>query len=419
MKYLSVKRRKFLKTAAISTLGTSALPHHHASKVNTFLHSEKQDIVVIGAGVFGVWTAYFLQQSGVQVTMIDAYGPGNARASSGGESRILRSDYGERLMYTRMNIRAFELWEKYQEEWNEKFMYPSGRLTFYMNKDLDRLEKVQHSLKQFKVNSEIITGDEAAYRWPQINTEGIDLAVYYPGGAGGSSLMAREACRIVGEQFVKAGGKLLIDRVSVNQNKDSMDILTSSGDKLVADKFIFACGPWMGRVFPKLFQSSLKVYRRDVFFIGTPSGDDRYSHPQLPIFSFNNPDDARYYGMPDLRGMGVKFAPWPDMNSIDMDMDDRMNHPIEVQRLRRFLSRRFPGLAQQPIVGGKVCQLTMSEDSHFVIDQHPEDERVWMACAGSGHAFKHGPALGEYISDRVINGQSSPEYDEAFRLKKG
>jgi glycine/D-amino acid oxidase-like deaminating enzyme len=122
--------------------------------------------------------------------------------------------------------------------------------------------------------------------------------------------------------------------------------------------------------------------------------------------------------MPDLRGQGVKIAPWPDLNSIDMDEDDRLNNLVEVKRVRSFIARRFPALSEQPIVGGRVCQLTMSEDSHFIIDHHPDDSRIWFACSGSGHAFKHGPALGEYISNRILNNTSLPEYDEAFRLKK-
>ncbi|NNF34475.1 MAG: FAD-dependent oxidoreductase [Saprospiraceae bacterium] len=413
-----MKRRNFLKNTVVTSIGATALSNSNFNLSPYQLSSDGQDIVVIGAGVFGVWAAYHLQKSGAEVTLVDAYGPGNARASSGGESRILRSDYGDRLMYSRMNIRSFDLWTKYQEEWNASFMYPSGRLTFYDSDAEPRLKKVQSSLKELGVVSEILKGKEIQYRWPQVNASGIDLAVYYAGGVGGSSLMAREACRVVSEQFEKIGGKLIIGRVQAIPKKGSYDVSMENGEKLVADKYIFACGPWMGKVFPEIFAERLNVYRRDVFFIGTPAGDNRFSHPQLPIFSFNNKENSRYYGMPDLRGLGVKFAPWPDLNSIDMDFDDRMNHPIEVNRLRNFLSQRFPELVNQPIVGGKVCQLTMNEDSHFIIDHHPDDSKIWFACSGSGHAFKHGPALGEYISNRILNNTSLPEYDEAFRLKK-
>lgn len=380
--------------------------------------SDSPDLVVVGAGVFGVWAAYYLQKSGAQVTLIDAYGPGNARASSGGESRILRSDYGDRLLYSRMSIRAYDLWKKYQEEWSASFIYPSGRLTFYDSDAETRITKVQASLTNLGVKSEILDGKEVQYRWPQIDASGIDLAIYYPGGVGGSSLMAREACRIVSEQFEKLGGKLMIGRVQVTQHDGSWDVSLDNGEKLIAEKYIFACGPWMGKVFPKIFAERLKVYRRDVFFIGTPAGDHRFSSPQLPIFSFNNAVDSRFYGMPDLRGQGVKIAPWPDLNSIDMDKDDRLNNLMEVKRVRSFIARRFPALRDQPLVGGRVCQLTMSEDSHFIIDRHPDDSRIWFACSGSGHAFKHGPALGEYISNRILNNISLPEYDSAFRLKK-
>ena len=413
-----MKRRKFILNSALTVLGASSQVKVNSAIVNIPYSSQSSpEIVVIGAGVFGVWTAFYLQELGAKVTLIDAYGPGNSRASSGGESRILRSDYGEKMMYSRMNIRAHELWSKWQEEWGHTFMYSSGRLTFYMNEAKERIKATQNRLSSLGVKSEFLDSDELQYRWPQINSKGIDFAAYYPGGNGGSSLMAREACRIVGEQFQKKGGKIVIAKATIKNKNKTYSIITNNGEEIKADKYIFACGPWMGKVFPELFTQRLKVYRRDVFFVGPAAGDNRYSHPNMPIWSFNNPEDARFYGMPDLRGRGVKIAPFPDLNTIDMDYDDRVNNPIEIKRTRAFIKRRFPGLIGQPILEGRVCQLTYSSDSDFIIDQHPEDDRIWFACAGSGHAFKHGPALGEYISNRILLNKKLPEYDNAFRLK--
>ncbi|MEM8889908.1 MAG: FAD-dependent oxidoreductase [Bacteroidota bacterium] len=414
-----MKRRSFLKqglgiAATTATFGGS----QSLFQLNSLSSNNNSDIIVIGAGVFGVWTAFYLQELGAKVRLIDAYGPGNSRASSGGESRILRSDYGDRWMYSKMNIRAFELWDAWQKEWGASFMYPTGRLKLGIGENKEKLLTFQKALEELGVSSEIIDHEELAYRWPQMNMEGIKSGMYFPGGKGGSTLMAREAVRTVAEQFVKRGGKLEIGKAEIGKSVGGKQdhILLNQKEKLSADTYVFACGPWMPRLFPELFQDKIKVFRRDVLFVGTAPGDDRYSYPNFPVWGFSNKEDGRYYGMPDLRGRGLKVAPWPDRNSIDPDTDDRLVNTYELKRVREFIAKRFPGLKDQPIIESRVCQLSMSSDEHFIIDQHPEMENVWFACAGSGHGFKHGPALGEYISNRIYEGKKLPEYDQAFRI---
>lgn len=379
-------------------------------------HQDSTDIIVVGAGIFGVWTAFHLQQMGAKVTLIDAYGPGNSRATSGGESRILRSDYGDRLMYTKMNIRAHELWNKWQQEWNRDLMYSTGRLVMGDSNYKTVAIKSKETVDKFGIESEVLDHDELAYRWPQINVDGIDAGLYFSGGAGGSTLMAGDSCRAVGKAFVKAGGKFKIGKAtpgpSLSNKMQNIDL--NDSEKAEAQIYIFACGPWMSKLFPKIFEKRLKVYRRDVLFVGPAPGDDRYSYPNFPVWSFFN---TRYYGMPDIRGRGLKVAPWPDYNSLDVDNDDRIVNSYEVKRIHEFVAHRFPGLKNQPVLESRVCQLTLSKDEHFIIDKHPEMDNVWFVCAGSGHGFKHGPALGEYVANRILANKLDPEYDNAFRLK--
>ncbi|MGE0590734.1 MAG: NAD(P)/FAD-dependent oxidoreductase [Cyclobacteriaceae bacterium] len=412
-----MKRRKFVQLSTASLLTTAAAPFSTAISSKPAapnLPTIDQDIVVIGSGVFGLWSAFYMQQLGARVTLVDAYGPGNPRGSSGGESRIIRSEYGEQFMYTRMNNKAHDLWLKWEKEWNKPFIYSTGRLTLGDAKYRDEALKVKKDLEGFGVKGEVLSHDELKYRWPQINVEDIETGLYFSGGAGGSTVMARESCHAVADAFVKGGGKLVIGNAkpgkSSSGNMEFVDI--GSGKALKADKYIFACGPWMAKVFPELFAPRLKVYRREVYFVGSPSGDDRYAYPNFPVWL-----DGNMYGMPDLRGQGLKVAPFPDYNTIDPDTDERMVNPYITKKVHDYVNFRFPGLKNQPIVSTRVCQLTFSKDEHFIIDQHPDMKNVWFVCAGSGHGFKHGPALGDYVANRILNNKVEQEYDEAFRLK--
>jgi len=409
-----MKRRDFIKYTS-GAIATGSVLSNTQSFANVH-PSQSAEIIVVGAGVMGVWTAFYLQEQGAKVTLIDAYGPGNTRSSSGGETRILRADYGEKVIYTKMVVRAHELWDKWQKEWGRKLMYSTGRLSIGPADYATYANEAKRRLKPFGVNSEVLDRDEIIRRWPQLGILEDEVALYDEGGAGGSTLLAREACRATTEKFIENGGTFIHAKAlpgkSVNGQLDSIEL--SDGRKLRADQYVFAGGPWMGSIFPEVLSDKLKVFRRDVLFIGTPSGDPRFSYPNLPIWLFRG---TRWYGFPDFHGRGLKAAPFPDYNSIDMDMDERLIHPIEIKRARDFVEQRFPALKNQPITEGRVCQLTFSTDEDFIVDTHPDNKNLWFACAGSGHAFKHGPAFGEYLSKRVLNGTQVEEYDSAFRLK--
>lgn len=412
-----MKRRKFFKLGAASLLTTAAAPFALGSpkKAHTpYLSADSPEIVVLGAGVFGLWSAFYMQQMGARVTLVDAYGPGNSRGSSGGESRIIRSEYGEQFMYTRMNNKAHDLWLKWEKEWDKPIIYSTGRLTLGDKKYLDEARKVKKDLQAFGIEGEVLSHDELKYRWPQINLEGIETGLYFKGGAGGSTVMARESCHAVADAFVKGGGKLKIAKAMPGKSAaGTMQFVDlGNGETIKADKFIFACGPWMAKVFPDIFEKRLKVFRREVYFVGSPTGDARYAYPNFPVWL-----DGNMYGMPDLRGQGFKVAPFPDYNTIDPDTDERMVNPYVTKKVHDYVNYRFPGLKNQPIVSTRVCQLTFSMDEHFIIDTHPDLKNVWFVAAGSGHGFKHGPALGEYVASRILNNKVDKEYDDAFRLK--
>jgi glycine/D-amino acid oxidase-like deaminating enzyme len=189
-------------------------------------------------------------------------------------------------------------------------------------------------------------------------------------------------------------------------------VALQQGEPLAAGAFVFACGPWLRKLFPDLFKKKLFTPRRDVFYFGTPPGDDRFTHPNLPNYS----EDA-YYGFPSIDHRGFKVCPTGEPTELDPDSDERVVSAYQVKRAREYLALRFPALKDQPIVETRVCQLEMSVDEHFVIDRHPDFDNVWLAGCGSGHGFKHGPVVGDYIADRALGRQPSPELEALFKLK--
>ncbi len=370
------------------------------------------DVVVVGAGAFGVWTALHLVESGAaKVTLLDAYGPGNPRATSGDETRQIRGGYGAREIYSRWALRAMERWRKRQQEFGRQLFYPIGRLEMAPTATA-AMQATARVLDKLKVPIEALTPEEIRKRWPQIRPEGIGAGLYEPGAA---ILKARETCIAVAAQFQKKGGTLTIARAEPGSAASGklMDLKLQDGGKLAAASFVFACGPWLRKLFPSLLGARIATPRRDVLYFGPPAGDIRFTYPNLPNFS-----ESAFYGFPSLDSRGIKICPTGADANFDPDSDERIAAPYQMKRARDYLALRFPAMRDQPIVATHVCQLENTADEHFIIDRHPEWSNVWIAGGGSGHGFKHGPVLGDYIARRVLGGNPEPELEQFFKLNK-
>lgn len=373
----------------------------------------RPEIVVIGAGAFGGWTALCLCELGHSVLLIDAYGPGNSRSSSGGETRQMRAGYGDRVLYTRWAQEALLRWKARQEEWSTTLFLQTGRLVL-SPEWTEWMAATKSVFEQEGIPFEVVPHDELVHRYPQMNFEGVGLALFEPTTG---ILKARQACRAVAEAFARKGGQLAVGHAALGRRtgRKLHEIKLSSGDQVAAQTFVFACGPWLIKVFPEIFQKKLFVPRREVFFFGTPPGDDRFTYPNFP--NFCEEEAAGFYGFSSIDDRGFKVCPTGEKTVFDPDNDDRVVTQEQIQRARTYLSRRLPALKDQPLVESRVCQLEMSVDEHFIIDRHPEYENVWFAGGGSGHGFKHGPVVGEYVAKRVTGQDYDLALETAFRLK--
>jgi glycine/D-amino acid oxidase-like deaminating enzyme len=372
----------------------------------------KPHIAVIGAGAFGGWTALHLLERGARVTLLDAWGPGNSRSSSGGETRVMRGTYGPDQPYTEMAARALKLWAKYERRWKRQFLHRSGVLWMAAGRD-DAFERGSvEALRTAKIKVQELPAAKMKKRWPQINFEGIQWGIFEPECG---YLDARASCQAVAEAFVAAGGEYRQAGVpAVGLEDEPLRALPlTDGSRLRVDCYVFACGPWLGKLFPQAVGELVQATKQDVFFFGTPAGDDRFSDPHLPVWADHR---GRFrYGIPGSDRRGFKIADDTRGASFDPTNGERVVSQETLREIREYIAFRFPALKNAPLVETRVCQYEQTPDSHFILDRHPAIENVWMVGGGSGHGFKHGPAVGELMAELILKDRKP---DAIWRLQR-
>ena len=368
--------------------------------------SAHADVIVVGAGVFGAWTATSLLAAGHKVMLVDAWGPAHARASSGGESRLIRGAYGADEVYTRMALTSLEAWRALSLRSDLPIFHETGILFFFPQLQ-PYFEDTMRVHRDLGLRTEWLEAGEMARRFPQIDFMGIEAGLFEPAFG---ALMARRAVQLLVAEFVRHGG--LYRRAQVAPPTGQADALPgiqlAEGETLRAERFVFACGAWLGRLFPDLLGRRIFPTRQEVFFFAPPAGDGRFAPDALPGWADFNHGDM-YYGFPDLEGRGVKIAHDVHGPRIDPDIGDRTPSAAELADVRAYMERRFPALAGAPLNEARVCQYENSSNGDFLIDRHPEWENVVLVGAGSGHGFKHGPEVGRYASELALGRLRTPE----------
>jgi glycine/D-amino acid oxidase-like deaminating enzyme len=363
----------------------------------------KPHIAVIGAGAFGGWTALHLLERGARVTLLDAWGPGNSRASSGGETRIMRGTYGPDQPYTGLAARALKLWPKYEQRWKKQFLHRIGVLWMVSSSD-DAYERGSLDvLRQAKVKLQELSTRQMKQRWPQINLADVHWGIFEPECG---YLEARASCQAVVDAFVAQGGNYRQLAVSghgledAGKNSRLNSITLSNGSQLKADYYVFACGPWLGKLFPQTLGDIIRPTKQDIFFFGTPAGDSRFTDEHLPVWGDHG--KRFFYGIPGKDQRGLKVADDTRGGAFDPTSGERVVSPATLKRVREYIAFRFPAMKDAPLLETRVCQYEQTADSNFIVDRHPRMNNVWLLGGGSGHGFKHGPALGEMMAEMIL-----------------
>lgn len=371
-----------------------------------------QAVAVIGAGVFGSWSAWFLAARGHRVTLIDAFGPANARASSADHSRVIRCGYGADAIYSRWAHQAFDDWHWLSTESGRALVERSGAL-FMGGAGNAYVDASLQTLRSLGIGCESLTPDQLAHRYPPIDAGGL-----------GPTLFEHDAGAIRARAAVQALVTLLTDRTAseyrvarvapADESRAAAAFTLTTGASLDADVFVCACGPWLPSMFPAAVGPRIRPTRQEILHFGVPPGDSRFSLQQLPVWiDF----DAGLYGIPDFDARGFKVGVDRHGPPIDPDRSDRFVEAQVVERTRSWLARRFPALGDAPLVDSHVCQYENTHNGDFIIDRHPAWENVWIVGGGSGHGFKHGPSIGRHVA-ALVDGEARVDARFALAAKQ-
>jgi glycine/D-amino acid oxidase-like deaminating enzyme len=396
----SLSRRSFAKSAVSAALLGSC------GRARRGPH-----VIVVGAGAFGGWTALHLLRRGARVTLLDAWGPGNGLASSGGETRVIRATYGPDRPYVELVARALVLWREHERHVDRRLLYPIGVL-WMVGPDGAYERAALPLVREAGLRIDELTVAGASARYPQIDFQGVHWVIHEPDSG---YLTARLACETVRDAFVAEGGDYRQARARVDESAGELRaVVLEDGSVLTADRYVFACGSWLATVLRGAIGRRIRPTRQEVFFFETPAGDRRFDEDRLPVWIDNG--SPLFYGIPGPRQRGFKLADDTRGPETDPTSGDRTPSAAGIAAARAYLARRFPALATAPLLGARVCPYENSPDGHYIIDRLPAAPNAWVVGGGSGHGFKVGPALGEMVAGLVLDDRDPPAFFGLSRL---
>lgn len=360
------------------------------------------DFAVIGAGVFGSWLARALHRRGARVVLYDQYGPASPRASSGGETRILRMGYGAREIYSRWAWQALALYRDFYKTTDPTLLQTTGLLWLAYPGDQTAAETIQ-TLTKLQIPHEPLNNPDLTRRFPQFHFPPEMWAVWEPDAA---ALLARRGVQTVVRQTIAEG---------LTFRQETFNPATAN-----AQTHVYACGPWLPKLFPEVLADRIVPTRQEVLYFGTPPGPT-WRPPEFPCWI----DGASgMYGIPDIETRGFKLALDAHGPPVDPDTQSRLVPQETVETARQYLAKRFPQLQNAPLLQTEVCQYENTANGDYLIDRHPGHDNVWLLGGGSGHGYKHGPVIGEYVAAALLDGApidpifslaAKPAYDSGTR----
>ncbi len=339
-------------------------------------------VTIVGAGTFGASLAWRLAHAGVAVTLIDQFEPGDPRATSGGESRLVRSCHGSNHDYTGTARRAWALWHELEDETGADLLVTPGMCWFAQREDGWEADS-ERTLRAQGIPVERLDVSEAAKLYPSFGGDDLAFVLFEPEAG---AIRAADAVRALVRAAQQQGARVERRRVAADE-------------AFTTDAVVWACGSWLRDLFGGLVE--LRVTRQELLFLdGGPAWRD------VPCFVDY---DLAAYGTGDVDDLGVKIANDAEGPPIEPDADLPAVSEEGERAAREYARRRFPALAEAPLKGSKTCRYEITADSNFIAARHPEREGHWILGGGSGHGFKHGPAIAELMTAALRDGAALPE----------
>ncbi|MBH97434.1 MAG: hypothetical protein CMM56_03175 [Rhodospirillaceae bacterium] len=361
--------------------------------------SKNYDVVVVGSGVFGIWSAYKLHAAGKRVAVVDFENPAHHLSSSGGESRVTRCSYGDVETYTEWASRSISDWQALSAKTRIPVFHQVGVLRIHKKNDESVMASTR-MLERYEIPFTVLSPSELREQFPVMQVRDDEAGFFEPQGG---ALMAKRSVQLLAANLAQSGVVFISGLVLPIQQQQGYkgslpSVTTVDGDRIDAEQFVIACGPWLDQVCPDAMAGRLFVTRQEVFFFDTNVN----ATGALPVWS-----DLPFYGFPSFEGRGFKIANDTHGCFVDPNTMDRNASNEGEADVRAYLRDRFPAFANAPLSETRVCQYENSSDGHFLMDRHPGFDNVWLVGCGSGHGFKHGPAVGNHVVD-LINGTKEP-----------
>ena len=316
---------------------------------------------------------------------------------------MIRAGYGVDELYSKWAIESRRDWEWLASQTRQELVTTCGAL-FLGERNHQYIAHTLETLTRLGIRVEPLSMSSLAQRFPQIALDGVGSAVFEPDAG---VIRAKAALQALAT-LTRARANVVYRCAAiepVDEQGQSARVVQSSGGVVEADVYVLACGPWLSHLLPSAIGPRLRVTRQEVLYFGLPPGDRRYAIPELPVWiDFG----AGFYGVPDLDAQGFKVGIDRHGPPIDPDRTDRVADMQVVHETRAWMARRFPGLTAAPLVDARVCQYENSSSGNFIIDRHPSWSNVWIVGGGSGHGFKHGPAVGRHVA-ALISNEAAPE----------
>lgn len=365
---------------------------------------KRWDVVVVGCGVMGASVSYNLAKRGLRVLTLERYGVNHEFGSSHGQTRIIRTAYYEDPRYVPLLRRAFDSWRDVEKKSGKKLLEMTGGLMIGPP-DGELVTGVLRSAKEHNLPHEVLSADEAEKRFEAF-TLGDGFNAVHEKNAG--ILFAEECVRALVGLASEAGCDFRFsEQVSRwRSGSEGIEVETPSGTQ-VADRMVLCAGAWnaglLGGILPLTCE-------RQVLLWFSSGGKSYFIPPKMPVFIAEEERGVFYYGIPDV-GHGVKVARTHGGEVSDPDKVRREVTQKDVTPVREFVSKRLKKLDGQPIAT-TTCIYTNTPDLNFAIGLHPEEPRITILSACSGHGFKFGSVMGEVIADMATDRR--PSYDLTF-----